>query len=254
LSPEAARRVRFIRDLYSATYAHLPADVICCRHTLEHIQPTAEFLQMLRRVIGARDTLVFLEVPDLTRVLRERAFWDMYYEHCSYFTTGSLARLFRSSGFDILELTRDFGDQYLWVMARPTDGPTTAALPLEDDLTTTRAEVAAFKRQVPGDIAGWRERIRALAAAGRKPVLWGAGSKAVAILTSCRIGSEVGCLVDVNPHKVGKFLPGTGHPVVSPLALRDYRPGVVVAMNPVYVDEIRQQLLSLGVDAEVIAV
>lgn len=148
LQGDGASKVQFIRDLYSEKYAALPGDVVCCRHTLEHIQPTREFMQMVRRVIGPRkDTLVFLEVPDMTRVLRERAFWDIYYEHCTYFTAGSLARLFRSTGFEIVELVRDFADQYLWVTARPTDTPTSPSLPIEDDLESTATDVAAFREQ-----------------------------------------------------------------------------------------------------------
>lgn len=248
-------KVQFIRDLYSEKYAHLPGDVVCCRHTLEHIQPTGEFMRMVRRVIGPRkDTLVFLEVPDMTRILRERAFWDVYYEHCTYLTAGSLARLFRSTGFEIIELVRDYADQYLWVTARPVDGLTKPSLLIEDDLDATTADVDLYRERVSSDIAAWRNRIRGFAAAGRKPVIWGAGSKAVALLTTCGIGSEIGYLVDINPHKAGKFLPGTGHPVVSPEYLREYQPGVVVAMNPVYVDEIRAHLAASGVSAEVLSV
>jgi SAM-dependent methyltransferase len=249
-----AAKMRFIRDLYSEQYAHLPADVVCCRHTLEHIQPTREFMQMIRRVLGPRqDTLLFFEVPDATRVLRERAFWDIYYEHCTYLTAGSLARLFRSTGFEIIELVRDFGDQYLWITARPS-ATTNRSLAIEDDLDTTAADVANFREQCAPEIAGWGERIRELAASGRKPVIWGAGSKAVALLTTCAISHEIEYLVDINPHKAGKFLPGTGHIVVMPEDLRDYRPGVIIAMNPVYVDEIRARLTSSDLSAEVISV
>jgi SAM-dependent methyltransferase len=255
LQGPGADKVRFIRDLYSEAYAHLPGDVVCCRHTLEHIQPTREFMQMVRRVIGNRkDTVVFLEVPDMTRVLRERAFWDIYYEHCTYLTAGSLARLFRSAGFEIIELVRDFADQYLWITARPADGPTVPSLPIENDLASTLDDVETFRARCPKDVVEWRERIRAYAATGRKPVLWGAGSKAVALLTTLGIGSEVEYLVDVNPHKTGKFLPGTGHPVVGPDAMREYQPGVVIAMNPVYVEEIRATLIGRGVAADIEAV
>jgi SAM-dependent methyltransferase len=248
-----ASRVRLIRDLYSEKYSDLPADVVCCRHTLEHIQPTRAFMQMVRRVIGPRqDTLVFLEVPDMTRVLRERAFWDIYYEHCTYLTAGSLARLFQSTGFEIIELVRDFDDQYLWITARPTDGPTTPSLALESDLAVTAADVASFRAQAPNDVRAGRDLIRSLAAEGRKPVLWGAGSKAVALLTTCGIGPEIECLVDINPHKAGKFLPGTGHPVVAPEFLREYQPQLVIAMNPVYQDEIRQHLSALAVAADIV--
>jgi SAM-dependent methyltransferase len=255
LQGPAAGRLRFIRDLYSEKYAHLPGDVVCCRHTLEHIQPTREFMQMVRRVIGPRhDTLVFLEVPDMTRVLQERAFWDIYYEHCTYLTAGSLAKLFRSTGFEIIELVRDFADQYLWITARPVDGSTAPALAIEDDLASTTADVQAFREQCPKDIAAWRDRVREFAASGRKPVIWGAGSKAVAFLTTTGLAPEIEYLVDVNPYKAGKFLPGTGHSVIAPEQLRQYQPGVVVAMNPVYVDEIRQRLGAIGVSADVIPV
>lgn len=255
LQGEGADRVRFIRDLYSEKYAHLPADVVACRHTLEHIQPTAEFMRMVRRVIGARrDTLVFFEVPDMTRVLRERAFWDIYYEHCTYLTAGSLARLFRATGFEIVELVRDFEDQYLWVTARTAEGPTEASLAIEADLTSTAREVEAFRDQCPKEIGAWRNRIRSLSGSGQKLVIWGAGSKCVALLTTCGIGPEIEYLVDINPHKWGKFLPGTGHAVVSPERLREYQPDVIIAMNPVYVDEIRLRMSAIGVTADVIAV
>lgn len=255
LQVEGASQIRFIRDLYSEKYADLPGDVVCCRHTLEHIQPTREFMQMVRRVIGPRnDTLVFFEVPDMTRVLRERAFWDIYYEHCTYQTAGSLARLFRSTGFEIIELVRDFADQYLWITARPAGSATPPSLPIEDDLEATTRDVDAFRTQCPDEIARLRQRIRGLAAAGRRPVLWGAGSKCVALMTTAGIGGDIEYVVDINPHKAGKFLPGTGHPVVMPGVLRDYNPGVVLAMNPVYVDEIRGTIAGLGLSADVVAV
>lgn len=250
----AASRVTLIQDRYSERYAALPADVVCCRHTLEHIQPTLEFMRMIRRGLGRRsDTLVFFEVPDATRVLRERAFWDIYYEHCSYFTAGSLARLFRAAGFELIELVRDFSDQYLWATARPADAPTAARLGLEADLDDIERDVRDFQEQCPYDIAGWRDRIGALATAGRRPVVWGAGSKCVAFLTTAGIGSEIEYVVDINPRKAGTFLPGTGHPVMAPEFLVQYRPQSIIAMNPVYRDEIAGRLASLGVEAEIIA-
>jgi hypothetical protein len=76
----------------------------------------------------------------------------------------------------------------------------------------------------------------------------------VALLTTAGIGSEVEYLVDINPHKAGKFLPATGHPVVAPGHLRQYAPDIVIAMNPVYVAEIKARLAALDVAAEVVAV
>jgi SAM-dependent methyltransferase len=107
LRTRAGGRLEFVQDFYGEKYAHLQADAICCRHTLEHIAPTGEFMETIRRTVGSRqDTLLLFEVPDMSRILNEVAFWDIYYEHCSYFTTGAIARLFGHAGFKVLELAR----------------------------------------------------------------------------------------------------------------------------------------------------
>ena len=53
-------------------------------------------------------------------------------------------------------------------------------------------------------------------------------------------------IVDVNPHKCGLYIPGTGQRVVSPDILKQYRPDVLVIVNANYRDEISQQVRSLG--------
>ena len=72
-----------------------------------------EFIATIRRSIGERpDTVVFFQIPNARYVLCDVAFWDIYYEHCSYFTPGSLARLFRRSGFEVLDAAaRDHRDR-----------------------------------------------------------------------------------------------------------------------------------------------
>src|SRR4051812_15441199 len=130
LHSETARGIEFITERYSEAHGKLGGDVIVCRHTLEHIHPVAEFLELIRRSIGDRSkTLVLFELPDVVRVLEEVAFWDLYYEHCSYFSTGSLARLFRRTGFAPLDLWLDFDDQYILLEARPGDGTAKVSLP-----------------------------------------------------------------------------------------------------------------------------
>ncbi|MBI4879390.1 MAG: methyltransferase domain-containing protein [Planctomycetes bacterium] len=254
-SAEALERFTLVRDWFARGFRPIPHDVFVCRHTLEHAGETREFVSAVREYVGARpDALVFFEVPDTGRVLREQAFWDVYYEHCSYFTPGSLARLFRSCGFEILELELDFAGQYILLMARPAPGPTAPRFPLEDDLAQTRREVELFEREFPGQAAAWRRRVRAFAGDGLRPVVWGGGSKCVAFFTALGIGREIEYVVDVNPHKQGKYLPGTGHEVVAPAFLESYRPRVVLLMNAVYREEVSRMLRSLGIDAELVAV
>jgi len=252
----AGARLTFVRDLYSEKYAHLEADCILCRHTLEHIGPTRQFLQMIRRAIGTRnDMLVLFELPDVTRILKEAAFWDVYYEHCSYFSAGSLARLFRSAQFDLLELGRDYGDQYLLLAAKPADGPTAPRLPPENDLEQMNGDVEHFRRAVPSTIEHWRSLIRGTRAGGKKVVLWSALSKAVSFLTTLKVGDAIEYAVDINPHRQGRFLPATGQQIVAPAFLSAYRPDLVILMNPIYASEVRRDLDQAGLrDAQVRAV
>ncbi|MEM7203448.1 MAG: class I SAM-dependent methyltransferase, partial [Planctomycetota bacterium] len=145
----AADRLEFIVDFYSEKYTHLAADMVLCRHTLEHIQPTKEFMSMVRRSIGDRQgTIVAFELPDMERILEEQAFWDIYYEHCSYFTLGSLSRLFKSCGFEVLELAKCYDGQYLLIDARPGEHPEGKVLPGEDDLPRLRQLVDEFETKL----------------------------------------------------------------------------------------------------------
>ena len=251
----AGSRLTFIRDLYSEKYAHLEADCVLCRHTLEHIGPTREFVRMIRRAIGTRrDMLVLFELPDVTRILKEAAFWDAYYEHCSYFSTGSLARLFRANHFDLLELGRDYGDQYLLLAAKPAEGPTAPRLPLENDLELMNGDVEHFKRAAASTIEHWRKLILEARAADKKVVLWSALSKAVAFLTTLKVGDAIEYAVDINPHRQGRYLPGTAQRIVPPEFLREYRPDLVILMNPIYVAEVQREVDRMGLAAKIHAV
>jgi len=252
-NPDTGSRIEFIQDFYSPKYAQQGADVICCRHTLEHIAPTLEFMQMLRKTVADRpETLLFFELPDVMRVLREGAFWDIYYEHCTYFSSGSLARLFRASGFDLDELYLDYHGQYLIVTARPQQGAGSTSLELEDDLELVTQAVNEFKQVCSHKMHYWLTTIRNFVRDGGKVVLWGSGSKAVAFLTTLGLASEVEYVVDINPYRHGKNLPGTGQEIVSPDFLKQYKPNKVIIMNPVYRDEIGQELDRLGVQADLL--
>jgi len=252
---EANSRITFTSDFYSEKYSHISADFIVCRHTLEHIQPTADFLKMVRRCIGNRhETIVYFEVPDVSRILKEQAFWDIYYEHCSYFTLGSLEHLFRSCGFEVLNSQYGFNDQYLLIEARPTNGSGKSPSQETHDVEQLTRDIRVFQETVPLKMEKWKESLRSVTAQGKRIVLWGSGSKAVAYLTTLGIGQELDYVVDINPHKHGKFSAGTGHEIVPPSFLKTYQPDLVVVMNPAYCDEIRSDLKQMGVEAELIAV
>jgi hypothetical protein len=100
----------------------------------------------------------------------------------------------------------------------------------------------SFAAAVAHSRAAWRSRLRNWAAAGQRTVLWGSGSKAVSFLTTLGVHDEIEHVVDINPYRVGKFLPGTGQRIVAPAFLHEYRPDNVVIMNPVYLREVEHEL------------
>jgi SAM-dependent methyltransferase len=248
-------RLKFIVDHFGPRYADLAADVVMCRHTLEHIRPVSKFIADIRQMSGMRDdSWVVFETPDFKRVLEEGAFWDIYYEHCSYFSPGAHAQLFREQGFEVTDLALVYSGQYIVQYARPAAGPTRPHLPLEGDLDEVRGLAEGFGKRVQAIQKRWRDRIGDAHAAGRRVVLWGGGSKAVSFLTTLGLTDEVQAAVDINPYKQGKFIPGTGHPVVAPQALTALPPDLVVVMNPIYAGEVRKALAGLDLYPEVLAV
>ncbi|MDH4171830.1 MAG: class I SAM-dependent methyltransferase [Acidimicrobiia bacterium] len=250
-------RLTWIKDFYDERHAgELEADAIVCRHTLEHIRPVRSFMQVIRRSLGDRtDVPVLFELPDVARVLEEAAFWDVYYEHCSYFSLGSLARLFRSTGFEVTGLHVEYDDQYLLVEARPSTTPDQGQpLPVEDDLNRLWLGVHTYADQVTDARKHWAARFRAVSERGGRSVIWGAGSKGVSFLTNLGLGDLVDAAVDINPYKTGMFMAGTGHEILAPDQLVDRCPALVVVMNPIYVDEVRAELDRLGIAADVAAV
>ena len=251
----AKDRMTFVQDLYSEKYSHIQGDMVICKMTLEHIPDVAAFVGTVRRSMKDRhDTVVFFQIPDVARILAERAFWDIYYEHCSYFSKGSLGRLFRKCGFNVIDLATEYDDQYLMVDARPSKGTPTPPLPQEDDLERIIAAVGDFEKNVEATLSAWERRLTEWQRQGRKVVIWGGGSKGVAFLTKLGIVDQIRYAVDINPYKHGTFMAGTGQEIVGPEFLKDYRPDTVIVMNPIYCREIQEDLDRLGVRTEVMPI
>jgi hypothetical protein len=158
-----------------------------------------------------------------------------------------MARLFRATGFDVTNLDVAYGDQYLLLDSVPGDDR--RGLAGEDDLDRLTRAVDHFETEYPKRIAALRAD---LAGGDRKTVIWGAGSKGVSYLTTLGENTAIDFAVDINPYKQGMYMAGTGQRIVAPEFLADYRPDLVVAMNDIYLDEIRAELDHLGVDADLI--
>jgi hypothetical protein len=237
--------LRFVRDYLTVAHAGIPLDFVCCRHTLEHVADPAAFLCTLRQVSSGRCVGVFFEVPDGGYMLRHLALWDIIYEHVSYFTAPSLARLFTAAGFVVTTVYSAFGGQFLCLEGTTGTGP--GILPGTDMLPALAEQAARFADRYARTVGFWRAQTATWAQAGRRVVVWGAGSKAISFLNQMAGAEVVAYVVDINPRKHGMFVSGTGQAIVPPDFLRAYRPDVVLVMNPNYRDEIAAMLVEAGV-------
>lgn len=248
-------RVTFIADFYSEEYTSYHADFVCCKMTLEHIPHTAEFVQRVRRSIGDRlETTVFFQVPNARYVLEDRAFWDVYYEHCSYFDANALIYLFENAGFQVVETRTEYDNQYLVIEAVPVQGEPAERHFSVAAVQTLLQTVDAFRQDCQAQFAAWDHALATWQAAGKRVVIWGGGSKGVAFLTALQHNQAIGYAVDINPNKHGTFMAGTGHEIVGPATLAAYQPDVVIVMNPVYCAEIQRELEIAGVRAEMLPI
>lgn len=253
---EAKNQITFIQDFYSEKYADMAGDFVCCKMTLEHIPDTADFLSTVRRSIGDNlDTKVFFQIPNAGYVMDDVAFWDIYYEHCSYFSAASLTYLFQNSGFNVINVTTEYDNQYIMIEASPSNDDKNKREPVDQILVDQVEEkVSSFQSQVQNRIKNWQNLLNELKSNDQKVVIWGSGSKGVAFLTTLKIGDQIQFAVDINPHKDGTFMAASGHKIVGPQFLVDYKPDVVIVMNPVYCDEIQKDLENLGLSPKMMSV
>lgn len=246
-----AAEVDLVADFFDdAAAAWLEADLLVCKMTLEHIPAVGRFAALCARVArnSAPGMRLFVQVPDAIRILRDGAFEDVYYEHCNYFTEAALRGLFARHGFRAEAVFRDYDGQYLGLLARFDPG-----VAAEED-PTGLAETARLGRAFAAAHAAWVAAWRARVAAAGPVVVWGSGSKGVAFLAALGSGAvRIGHAVDINPHRQGMHMIGTGHPIVAPAALVTIRPDTVVVMNRVYVAEVRAMLAEIGLAPRMLA-
>ena len=98
----------------------------------------------------------------------------------------------------------------------------------------------------------WLQQLHSARKQGQNIALWGGGSKASAFLSQIDQLDQIKYVVDVNPNKQGKYIPGGGQEVVPPDFLKTQKVDRIIAMNAAYRDEIAAKLQELGCEAELL--
>lgn len=243
--------ITWIRDFYDDRYAHLPVDLVACRQALHTVpDPKALLDSVYRATSGRPGVALYFEVVNAENLFRRGLLWHFMYEYRSYFTANSLNNLFAACGFSSLSAHACYIDgQYLSMEAksngRPAGKPSSFA-----PLQITTEEVSGFAASFCQQLSQCRSRLDLLHECGKTVVAWGAAGRGITFLNLADPNHKIRRIVDINPAREGKFIPGTGALVVSPESLIEHPPDVIVLTNATYADEIRSQVAAMGLDCE----
>lgn len=175
----------------------LAVDAIIMRHTLEHIESPLDFLLGLKEFLNP-DVTIAIEIPRFEWIVEHTAFWDIFHEHCNYFTEAFFQHIFGGKAI----IHRTFSDQYMVVKAR-----------IGDVQQPTGQHGSAFANVFSADIPRYHAELRRF----RHNYVWGAGAKGIAFANILDAEAQhIDAVIDINHRKQQCFLPLTGHACVSP--------------------------------------
>jgi hypothetical protein len=219
---------------------------VLCKMTLEHIADPIALLRAMATLSRANAACpVFVQVPNGADVFARDAFWDVYHEHCNYFTEATLTDAMTRAGLQVTRTDTAYDGQYLLMTAQATPNDAPRAVGTHDP----QAEIdrfAAFAARLETAMTGWRARLNEWTQAGERVVIWGGGSKAIGFLSFTGAQDAISAIADINPRKHGTFLPGSGIKVMDPAQWQGPAPDRIVLMNRAYLAEVAEMVALLG--------
>jgi len=227
------------------------ADLTAANNVLAHVPDINDFVAGFALLLQPAGVATF-EFPHLLQLVQQCQFDTLYHEHFSYLSLTAVQRIFEANGltvFDVEELPTHGGS--LRVYARRTDGEARPEAPAVAALLAREAQAGVDSAAFYGDFQQECLRIKrellsfliAAQAQGRKVAAYGAAAKGNTLLNFAGVRADLlPYVVDRNPAKQGKFLPGSRIPVVDEAHLRADRPDIVLILPWNLRDEVVTQL------------
>jgi SAM-dependent methyltransferase len=191
-----------------------PADILIARHILEHTHDTPEFLRGVSRMVRPGGYLVF-EVPDCARAFDLLDYTTLWEDHTLYFVEATFRDALQRNGLRIVrfECYRAAYENCLVAIATP-DGAASAA-PMQPGTMARETERArSFANGLPQRRRELRARLSERRSRG-KVALLGAGHLAVVYINVFGLADLIDFVIDDNPHKRGRRMPGSRLPIVG---------------------------------------
>jgi len=228
------------------------ADLIVGNNVFAHVPDINDFSAGLKTALKP-DGVISLEFPHLLRLIEQVQFDTIYHEHFSYLSLGTAERILGSRGlrvFDVAQLSTHGGSLRVFAAhaeddSKPRSASVDAILAEEERAGLRgRAIYERFQPRIDAVRSAFRTFLLDQRAAGAKVAGYGAAAKGNTLLNACAIKGNalIGFVADASPHKQGRFLPGSGIPVVAPERIDADRPDFIIIFPWNLRDEIAGQL------------
>jgi len=227
------------------------ADLTAANNVLAHVPDINDFVAGFARLLNPQGVATF-EFPHLARLVAECQFDTVYHEHFSYLSLTAVRSIFERNGlavFDVEELPTHGGSLRVYAQRKDTGRRETAAR-----VGAMLASEAAAGIATAAYYSGFQARADRIKddlmrflieakRAGHAVVGYGAAAKGNTLLNYAGVRPDlIRWVVDRNPAKRDKFLPGSRIPIVGEERLRAEQPRYVVILPWNLTAEVTEQL------------
>lgn len=229
-------------------------DLVAANNVLAHVPDINDFVAGFATLLKPTGVATF-EFPHLLRMVAENQFDTAYHEHYSYLSLSAVQRIFAAKGlhvFDVEAWPTHGGS--LRVFAQRSDSMAHPISPRVDALLRDELAAGMMQPGFYGDFQSKADRVKddfhafliEARRQGKRVAAYGAAAKGNTLLNYAGVRPDlIAFVVDRNPAKQGKYMPGSRIPIVAEGALAAYRPDYVVLLPWNLAAELTRQLVAI---------
>lgn len=231
------------------------ADLMIANNVLAHVPDINGFAAGFERLLAAEGVATF-EFPHLMKLIQLQQYDTVYHEHFSYLSLSVVEKIFTRAGlhvFDVEELATHGGSLRVFAQsARTGKFPGTSRLKkcLERERAEGMTDLSYYKnhqRKLESIKNNFLSFLLKAKNDGKRVFGYGAAAKGNTLLNFAGVRPDLlECVIDRNPAKQGKFMPGSRIPIRSEEALKEAQPDYVVLLPWNLEKELRVQLQYIG--------